>query len=209
MGLIKARAKKAKMPESIIFENFAENRLANKMRIDADCKKFEKDFKVYDRDPYVRELKQDFIEFKNNMVNYLFSVTESEIFAGNLANMSNIAKWHAAFYIYTDKAKTKPEVKNAYLNMRKLFDIMVFITMDHIMYEKGEYIEWDEDGFKHQVDTKYEDLILMMTEVLNHVVMLADAMYDDDRAKVLEVLQFFSDEEFYQIRPSAEDIFDL
>lgn len=208
MGLIGKKIKKATMPENIIFEHFMENRTANKKRIDADCKKFKKDFSAYMANPYVRELQGDFHNFNEDMRAYLFSATGSEIFSNNLVAMSNVAKWHAAFYIYTDKAKTVNEVENAYANLRKLYDIMIFITMDHVMNETGENIAWDE-GFMHIENTKNEELILMMTEVLNNIVMLAEAMCDGDRASVLGVLQFFSDENYYKLQTPVEDIFEL
>jgi len=206
MGII---SKRIKTPETIIFENFHENRLANKKRVDEDCKMFNKQFHKYTNFPGAREIGETFMELNNKSKNYLLNSTGSQIFADNFVCMTNMARWYAAYFFYSKGNPDEKFIKSTYVNLRKLFDIIIFITMDHIMHEKGEKIEWGEDGFKHLVDTKCEAQILMITEVLNNIVMLADGVYDCDNKAIFKVLSFFNDENFCHFGDTVEDIFDL
>lgn len=212
MGLIGKKVKqKVVMPDAIIFENFADNKAANKLRLDADCKRFQKYIRPYTFNPNIASMKNEFYNFNVDMKDYLLNATGSQVFSDNLVAMLNVARLHAAIYAYDNRSREISEKKIAYLNLRKLFDIMVFITIDHVMFEKGENIEWNEEEncFLHLVDTECEELILMMTDILSNIVMLADAMCDNDNAVVFRVLNFFSDENCYRLKANIEDIFEL
>lgn len=210
MGLFSKRVKNKKdIPESIIFENFEEHRVENKLKVDSDCAKIERDMQKFRKMDFTKSFVGDFAEFNLNMLHLLQNSTESELFPQNLLSMINAVKWYAVHYFATDEGKTEQEVKNAILNLVDLYDIVVYIAMEHIMFEKGIYIKWENNEFLSEKDEYTSQFISMIIDVLNNIVKITDGIYDNNSYAVIEAYKKFCDTDIFEIKPDAEDIFDL
>ena len=209
MSLFGKKKNEVQIPENIIFEEFEKHRVENKLKVDSVCEKIQRDMQRFSNSDFAKTFSNEFYYFNLDLLSYMFEKTNSDTFTKNLVTITNAVKWYALNYSAGENGKSENEIKNTVLNLVDLFDVMVFIALDHLIFEKGIYAKWEDDEFFHEENEYASQLICMVIEVMNNIVCLTDAVYDRDDYGVINAYNNLKNMDTFQVKPATEDIFEL
>lgn len=209
MGLFGKKKNEVQIPENIIFEEFEKHRVENKLKVDSVCEKIQSDMQRFSNSDFAKTFSSEFYYFNLDLLSYMFEKTNSDTFTKNIVTITNAVKWYALNYSAGENGKSENEIKNTVLNLVDLFDVMVFIALDHLIFEKGIYAKWEDDEFFHEENEYASQLICMVIEVMNNIVCLTDAVYDRDDYGVINAYNNLKNMDTFQVKPATEDIFEL
>lgn len=186
MGLFEKIFNKAVVPNRIIFDDFAKNYHVNMNRVDEDCKSFIKDVKKMLRFPFIQNQIDDICDKKEADKQNFFDLTQDKLFAKNMATTVTYARMYAIYYLNTDAGKTKREVKHAFGQIEKLYDIVVHLLLTHYIFVRREMLQFENGQFLLYCEDKNSRYTLdfVNLKILKNIVDLAEAMEEGDNTKV-------------------------
>ena len=209
MGLIKKMISKLMGPQEFVFENFKENFKNNQKVLQKEFKKMQNGFNVIAQRKEIDFYMPNVLDTIDEFVLDMMEQTNSESFSFNFAHIVTCAQMYAANYMATDEGKTYREIKFACERLLAMIDCLNFNYLAHINCETYYEAEYIDGNFRVNKDSYASRLVVMITNVNNIIMDIAEGIYNRDRGPVLQGFNKLCDNSLYKFEDNVKEIFGL